>query len=205
MIHMALSRTHDKQAGFSLIELLVSLMLFTVVVVIAVGSLLMLIDANAKAQNMQEVMTNLSFALDSMTREIRTGYGYFCAGTPWMETNTPSVTQTRDCTQQTALSILEGGSSLTAGEANPRVSYRLANGRIERRIGTGTDWFPLTSEDVIIDQMFFTVKNSATYSTATNRLQPTVSIYIGGRAGVIEGVDTRFNMQTTVTRRLIDI
>ncbi|MEL6804355.1 MAG: type II secretion system protein, partial [Bacteroidota bacterium] len=67
--------------GFSLIELLVSVSIYIVVITMAVGTLLVLIDANAKAQNMQDVMTNLTFAIDSMTREVRTGRGYYCSDT----------------------------------------------------------------------------------------------------------------------------
>lgn len=197
---MSIPRTYIQQAGFSLIELLVSLMLFTVVIIIAVGSLLMLIDANAKAQNMQEVMTNLSFALDSMTREIRTGYSYYCTNS--LPSSVP-VDSTRDCSQGTQLSIVEGGSSLTGG-GNPRIAYRLNGGTVERRIGTGA-WLPLTSDDVIIEAMHFTVTNSATFSGSSDRRQPTVTVFLRGRAGIIEGVDTSFSMQTTITRRLIDI
>lgn len=71
-----------RQRGFSLIEIIVSLGVFSVVITIAVGALLMLVAANAQLQSEQVVMTNLSFALDSMTREIRTGTDYYCISAP---------------------------------------------------------------------------------------------------------------------------
>lgn len=190
----------SSSSGFSLIELLVSLSLFTVVITMAVGTLLILIDANAKAQNVQEVMTNLTFALDSMTREIRTGRGYYCSNSLPSNIN---VSSTRDCSQQTGLSVVEGGSSLT-GSGNPRIAYRFANGAIERRLGTGS-WQALTSDAVTITALYFTVTGSSPYATSANRIQPTVSIVIEGNAGELDNVDTDFTVQTTITRRLLDI
>ena len=67
------------QAGFTLIEMIVSLGVFSVVVTISVGALLILIASNRQLQEEQSVLSNLAFALDSMTREIRTGSQYYCA------------------------------------------------------------------------------------------------------------------------------
>ncbi len=66
-------------AGFTLIELMVSLTLFSITMLISVGTLLILIDINAKAQAMYSSTTNLAFMLDNMTREIRMGYAYNCS------------------------------------------------------------------------------------------------------------------------------
>lgn len=81
--------THS-QAGFSLVELIVSLALFSVVVTISVGALLVLIAANDQQQKEQSIMSNLSFALDSMTREMRTGTYYFCDQRPNKTAGGPS-------------------------------------------------------------------------------------------------------------------
>jgi len=66
----------NKNQGFTLIEVMVSMSIFVMVVGMAVGTVIAMVDANAKAQNMQQAATNLSFALDSMSREIRTGTYY---------------------------------------------------------------------------------------------------------------------------------
>lgn len=189
------------QSGFSLIELLVSLTLFMAVITMGVGTLLVLIDANSRAQNMQEVMTNLTFALDSMTREIRTGRGYFCETDP----NTGrGEDATQDCTGGRGISIVEGGESLTEGTGSSRIGYRLSGSRIERKVGDGA-WQPLTSDMVTIDAMHFTVRNTATFLENGDRLPPYVTIFIEGSAGELASVDTSFSVQTTVTKRLLDI
>jgi prepilin-type N-terminal cleavage/methylation domain-containing protein len=64
--------------GFTLVEMIVSLALFSVVAVIAIGALLKVIDANNKAQSIQSAVTNINFALESMSRDLRTGTGIQC-------------------------------------------------------------------------------------------------------------------------------
>ena len=58
--------------------MIVSLALFATVSTVAVGSLLVLIDNNRELRGEQSLITNVSFALDMMARDIRTGYDYVC-------------------------------------------------------------------------------------------------------------------------------
>ena len=150
---MSLSN-RSSQSGFTLIELLVSVALFTIVMLLAVGCLLVLVEANARAQNIQQVMTNIRFALDSMTREIHTGRGFYCANSEIDGDLDQDMVQ--DCTGGTNLSIVEGGESLTGGADNSRISFRFnsALGRAERRVGND-DWYPLTAPGVTITDMYF--------------------------------------------------
>ena len=70
--------TTPHTAGFTLIEMIVSLALFATVSTVAVGSLLVLIDNNRELRGEQSLITNVSFALDMMARDIRTGFDYVC-------------------------------------------------------------------------------------------------------------------------------
>lgn len=64
--------------GFTLIEIMVSISIFSIVMLIVIGALIMLNDANKKAQAMRAVVDNLNFAMEDMTRSIRTGGEYKC-------------------------------------------------------------------------------------------------------------------------------
>ena len=64
--------------GFTLVEMIVSLGIFAVVAVVALGALVRIMTANQKAQTLQSAMTNISFALESMSRELRSGITYHC-------------------------------------------------------------------------------------------------------------------------------
>ncbi len=66
------------ESGFTLLEIIVSLAIFTMVAVFAVGSLLRITALNRQAQTLQSAMNNISFALESMSREIRVGSKLHC-------------------------------------------------------------------------------------------------------------------------------
>lgn len=183
-------------------ELLVSMALFIVVITMGVGALMVMINGNVKAQNNNDAVSNIQFALDSMAREIRTGFAYYCSsGTE----TTGDITVQQDCNQGTYLSIIEGGKSLTQGTNNRRVAYRYntTDDSIERKIGTGT-WVRLTNETVKITDMHFNVAGSAPKSDANNA-QPNVTIYVTGEVAGIGDTGSTFNLQTTVTKRVLDL
>ncbi len=64
--------------GFTLIEVMVSVTLFAMVMTLSLGAILSIIDGNKKAQAINSVANNLNFAVDSMVRDIKTGYSYSC-------------------------------------------------------------------------------------------------------------------------------
>lgn len=192
--------TKNTIRGFTLIEVLVSLSIFTIVVTIAVSTLLVLIDANTRAQNTQSIMTNLSFALDSMTREIRTGSDYYCRSDGFLPDD---GTAKRNCDGETRLTFNEGGNSLTEGTGSSRIGYRLQNNRLQRRLGlnTGAGWKDVTSPDIIIDELRFYV----TGSQRNDNLTPTVTVYLKGAVGDEINTRSEFVIQTTITQQLVDI
>jgi len=171
------------QSGFTLIEMIVSLALFSVVVTISVGALLVLIASNQRFQNEQSVMTNLSFALDSMTREIRTGTNYYCASRPnftsggtqqiFRDGDTIDPSATRDCEDGNdydlsgnnnslqGVAFVEGGQSIT-GAANTKILYFYDSNEqnIFRRI-SGRAAQPLLSSDITVSYAEFYVSGAA--------------------------------------------
>jgi prepilin-type N-terminal cleavage/methylation domain-containing protein len=197
--------------GFSLIEVLVALSIFAVVVTMAVGSLLVLMDANSKAQNTQQSINNVSFALDAMVRDIRTGYFYYCSnGLPDAGGgmfNGVSSSLRSDCTSGAdGLVFTETGGSLTGRTGSHRVGFRHfvdtdGRGRIERRLETGL-WQPVTAPEVDIETLDFVVTGSV---AGSNRVSPLVTIYIEGAVGTFDNVNARFALQTTVTQQLLDL
>jgi prepilin-type N-terminal cleavage/methylation domain-containing protein len=186
--------------GFSLIELLVSMTIFSVVMTMAAGTLLVLLDANAKAQNKQQILNNLTIAIDSMSREIRTGYNYFCASSA--PSSPPAEDVEQDCSPGQYLAIVEAGDSLTRGAALPRIEYRYNGSEqsIERRLPGGS-WQPITASNTDITNAQFIVTGTA----GGDDEQPTVTIFIQGQAGQLAETDVEFEIQTSVTQRPLDI
>lgn len=183
----------QRNEGFSLIELLVSVALFTVVMTVSVGTLLALVSANQKAQSLKSVTNNLNFALESMSRTIRTGRLYYCANGSSIPDRLPTTgALTRDCATG------ESGIVLT-DDQGARLAYRRNGARIERKIGNNP-WIPLTADEVVIEGMRFYV----TGTRVGDLVQPTATISIRGQAGPKVTTESAFNIQTTVTQRVLD-
>ncbi len=66
------------KSGFTLLEMIVSMGIFTIVAVIAVGSLVRITSLNRQAQSMQAAINNINYILESMSREMRVGSAFHC-------------------------------------------------------------------------------------------------------------------------------
>jgi prepilin-type N-terminal cleavage/methylation domain-containing protein len=220
------SQRAKQQPGFTLIEMIVSLGIFALVITIAVGSLMSLISSNQRLQGEQSVMTNLAFALDSMTREIRTGYNYYCgsvanligggASNYFKDGNSQEDeigTSTRDCVtfvqghQVIGISFFEGGNSLL-GSGNPdrRILYFYddASSTIKRKVGDQDAQSIISSGLEIIDGGIM-VSGSEPMSEnpgSPDVLQPSVTVFIEARE---IGDDKIYRLHTTVTQRILDL
>jgi prepilin-type N-terminal cleavage/methylation domain-containing protein len=213
------------QTGFTLIEMIVSLAIFSIIVTITIGALLVLIASNQKLQGEQSVMTNLAFAMDSMTREIRTGTNYYCDeannyshygpnnvfatgnnldSIRSTTTNNPCATGVvgNSVTLQ-GVSFVEAGNSITTGTEPKRILYFFASTTekmIMRKVGAGAPQPIISSGLEVVDAEFF-VSGAAPRSSG-DLSQPTVTIHITAKE---IGNDKLYYLQTTVTQRTLDL
>lgn len=187
-------RTHTKKyeaaKGFSLVELLVSIGIFAIVMVISVNSLLILMDANAKVQGDYAVISNVSFAIDSITRNIRTGIDQYCAGS--IGDAVPLPTTASDCADGSVIVF-------TDGETGDRTGYRLNGTSIEQKIEDGS-WLQVTSDNVSITSFLFTVAGSG----GGDSFQPRIRFLIQGEVEDAGGNTTDFSLQSTITERILN-
>ena len=188
------------EKGFTLIELMVSLTVFSIVMVISVGTLLTLIDANAKAQALYMATTNLSFALDAMTRDIRTGHDYIC-----YNQNDGSLTDGVPSNEDNPQDCVSGMDSLSFERDwdSVQVRYRLSGGRIQQNVEPSVTWEDMTSDKVVVDTLVFVVDNAEPLGPDSN--QPTINIVVSGYVDNGLEVTTDFNLQTHIVARRLDI
>jgi len=194
--------------GFTLIELLVSLSLFAVTMMVGMGALLSLIDANSKAQANQSVMNNLNIAIDGMIRSVRMGFNYSCGTNRLLNKN--------DCA-----GLPSNKFSFSNYKGNFQ-SYYLSGKRIFRILCTTSNYnssscvtLPVTSEDIEITRFDVLVNGSSASFRAGNVIQPVAVFIIEGVAGsknissAIYGrkdkTRTDFKIQTVATQRILDI
>ena len=172
-------KSSDTKKGFTLIELMVSSAIFIIVMVIAIGAVLSIVDANRKAQSLNTVMTNLNFAVESMVRDINTGSNY-CGG------NTCSAS---------SLSFTNShGQSVTYSFNKPTGQ----NGQIIKTLNGVSA--PLTAPETNITSMSFYERGQA----VGDGIQPVVLLYLEGKVGISAKTTSDFKLQTLISQRKLD-
>ena len=191
----------NSQKGFTLIEMIVSLGIFTVVAVIAVGALLKISDANRKAITLKTAINNLNFVLESMSREMRLGSNYNCN----MGVGNNSTCDNNSNNQDWVLSFKSqkldtNGCNLTYAywydEENKTI--KKAQERIcdDGRIRNEDNYDLVISPDIIItDSKVILNENN------NNNAQPRVLFMIKGEVGKRVNEKTEFVIQTTISQR----
>ncbi|MSU56506.1 MAG: type II secretion system protein [Candidatus Taylorbacteria bacterium] len=191
----ATSHTLKASSGFTLVEMIVAFGIFSIIMVISVGSLVSLIEANHKAQALKTVVNNLHFALENMSRNIRTGYNYHCGfGT---------VTVPADCATIPAIQLV------FKDRQGSYVAYRwTGSGDIERSrntdpvaLLTSDSFIPITAPEITIEQFGFYVDGTGN----NDKEQPRVLIVAKGSMQGKSKVISRFNIETIVSQRLLDV
>ncbi len=195
-----------KNRGFTLIEIMVSISIFTVVMLVTMGALLTLNDSSRKAQALRTVIDNLNFAVEDMSRKIRTGNNYHC----YLESENPSFSREelktpKDCSGTAGRAI----SLKIQEEENGKpvyVAYIFSKdpvtrvGSIKLRRGLGDSLGPelaITSPEVDIRKMEFRV-----IGAVSPKAQPMVILNISGTVNLQkEKLRTDFSLQTAISRR----
>ncbi len=187
-------------SGFSLIEILVAVSLFAVAATISTGALMSITDAQQKILALRIVQDNISYALDVMGKEIRTGTSYHCG-------SSGDITQPQDCalgdtyfafsdalTQRVVYCLGPTGSDKKCFDAGAKTT-------LKKSIDGGNNFQDLTSPDlIIINNLSFYVVGAQ----AGDKSQPRVTIILKGTAGIKEKIKSSINIQTTISQRLLD-
>ncbi len=211
-MHIIHTQKHT-QRGFTLIEIVVSLALFSVVAVVAIGAFLKIIAANRRAQAIETAVNDASFALESLVRDLRVGTDYQCIAAVGSMSSTivsPSITT---CGPALNPYIVEFNSSQTAvksggGFCNLIHAYQLSGNTIQKAeqqtcaqaFGSGSyNFVPVTSTSSNLTIQNFLLRVDGILGS----VQPKVFIVVSGSAGISEADKTVFTIQTTATQRVM--
>jgi len=174
----------NREAGFTLLEMIISIGIFSALVVASIGVMLGVSNAQLKAANIQATQDNIRFSMELMTKEMRTGSQYalssFCASG-----------------SRTEMSFLTSASER-------RVYYRDGD-RLMRLVGT-TDCSrakPLMADEVAVELLRFQVGGTA---SGASDGQPWVMTAIGVRSkSGKQAFESRMDLETMVVQRLRDL
>jgi type II secretory pathway pseudopilin PulG len=169
-----------------LIELLVSLALFSIFLVAVMGAIFTIIDTNKKARSLMTVMNNLSFAVDGMVRSFKTGVNPRLIG--------------NDCFTTNRLDYGHNDFDIDdIQRESATFCFREVEGQGKITLSIGSFQTDYTSPDIDIDYMRFDLDGE----NADGR-QPRLLINIEGTAKISEKISSNFAIQTTVSQSKID-
>lgn len=196
----------DKK-GFTLVEIIVSLAIFSIVAVVALGALVKIISANKKAQTLQSAITNLNYAMESISREMRVGSKYYLDTTPpGSSIGASNAPISLDDIDDVYLSF-ESPKTAQLGTDTCQliISYKFSKaGGIEKWRQAECDGFPgsgsyssTIDDNVMIDGYYLSLDDLSTANAV-----PVATMRISGHAGVREREKTYFDVQTSISPRV---
>jgi prepilin-type N-terminal cleavage/methylation domain-containing protein len=198
-----MSHTNVKR-GYTLLELIVSLGIFSMVMLVVLGAYVTLISLDRQARANGQLASSLSFGLESMARAIRTGGEYACN----QNASSPNCVG-----GGTSISFCPEGITCRDGDADSqyRVTYILKNdGSIGQCTGlscTQDTAVPLTDPRITISTLRFYVRGVDQDSNplTNDTVQPSVTIVVAGTMVTDAGESSSFSIQTGATQRAIEL
>ncbi|MBP6868495.1 MAG: type II secretion system protein [Candidatus Pacebacteria bacterium] len=185
----------SQHRGYTLLEMMISLTIFSLVMVLATGALFAFVSGDRKSRSTNDVTNNLTFAMESMTRSIRTGTNFQCGG--------QGGANCWPTGQGTFTFVDQNGSTVTYLKKTDG-----SIGKCTTTPCTASNAFALTDPRITIQNMTFYVRGVGGVATAgaDATLQPQVLITVTGY--IVPDPKTapvQFTLQTMATQRLIDL
>ncbi len=185
---MTMTRRSHYFKGFTLIELIVSVGLFSVVALIAATAYLHLVDIDRRTRTQSDLVNNMTFVMNSMVSNIRTGSGYHCVTSSETSCTTFGFTDSSGC-------------ATTYTYSNSGISEAQSGSDSQGNACTNTG--ELTDPALVITGMNFIT--TGVNNSPGDYVQPQVIIYLSGSMTAGSGVTSTFNVQTTAVQRGIDL
>ena len=183
--------------GFTVIEMMVSLGIFTIVLSVSVGALLSMVSSNRKTQSLRSAMDNLNLAMEEMSRNITQGRKYHCGANDFSYPVLNIEDELSCSSGKEKFLAIENHDGDLSNDAD-QIVYKLdsGTGRLQKSINSGQDFKDVTAPSINIDHLkFYVFDNDAPDEV------PHIVITIGGVAGTKDNIQSSFNIQTMVTQR----
>ena len=193
---------YNKTSGFTIIETMVSISIFLIIMTIGMGAFLNANVLHQKSQDTRSIMDSLSFVMEDMSRNLRTGSNYHC------DIGMGTLSAPLSCTLGGSIAFTPNNIGTSSGLWMYKIDDSLSTGTIGvlRSTDGGVTWVQLNSSGVVIDSASgFTVIGAepSTFAGGDTK-QPLVIIRLSGKI-IYKGTETPFSLQTSVSQRAIDI
>ncbi len=200
------NKNKNKKAGYTIIETMIAVSIFIIIIMIGMEALLNANLLHNKSQNMRSIMDNLSFVMEDMSRNLRTGYNYHCLILGQDSLPTSTMSNPKSCLSGGWGIAFESASGATDNNDDQWIYY-INNGKIFKSTQGPSDLFnfiQLTPDEVVIDPVNSDFSVLGAEPPPSNNQQPFVTIRLVGKIN-FKGVETPFSLQTSVSQRAIDI
>ncbi len=182
------------ERGFTLIEILVGIAVFTLITSVIVSAFLSTIRVQRKSIQVQNVIDNSRFVLEKMSRAVRQST---------VENLNGLATELNLCHPVLGY---PSSSPLCGCSVGNCLDYRFNAGtdRIEERTSLIDDFVSITASNVFVENLNFLVSGSGT----GDETQPRVTILMTVRQALTATKpeeETEVHLQTTITPRRLDI
>lgn len=145
-----------KTKGFTLVEVLVAMAIFSIVAVIAVGAFVVVISSGQRVQNTRRAVDDLGFVVQDIVRESRLAVNHWCGDIdegPDLDGDFVVPTECLDGNSHIAFN------ALVDGEAGDVIEYQISDeGRIQKSVDFDP-WVDLTSDELSEVDLAFILKD----------------------------------------------
>ncbi len=189
--------------GYTIIETMIAISLFIVIIMAGMGTLLNANLLRNKSEDVRSIIDNLSFILEDMSRNLRTGYNYRCVDNGIFN----NLDVPLSCASGGAIVFEEAHGDV--GVTSDQWIYKVESNdggitfNIWKSTDGGTSYVQLNTSDILINSVSgFSVLGAE--EASGNQQQPLVNIRLAGKIKYKE-VETPFDLQTSVSQRLIQL
>src|SRR3989344_2098107 len=203
-----MKNNYKNNTGYTIIETMISVSLFIIIVMAGMGALLNANLLHGKSENMRSIMDSLSFIMEDMSRNLRTGYNYHCFDDNDDVSANVSVPESGENCWGISFEH-QGGTLYDDPPTNINYHdedqwvYYINGEKIYKSTDGGGTVIQLTPDEVII-QLSDGFSVLGAEPSPGDSQQPFVTIKLVGKI-IMKGVETPFSLQTSVSQRGLDI
>ena len=187
---------------------MIAVSLFLTITTAGMGALLNANLLHQKSQSMRSVLDNLSFIMEDMSKNLRTGSSYHCfiSGDIIPLSTSPIVSTPKSCANGWALAFEPSG-GLASNNDDQWVYYIDDTGKIFKSTAGPyivSNFIQLSPDEVVIDTDASGFSVLGAEGKIGDSQQPFITIRLVGKI-TFKNVVTPFSLQTSVSQRLIDV
>ncbi len=196
--------------AFTLIETLISSLLFSFVCLISVATLFAIFNIDIKLKSTRTVYDNLNLVIEDMSREARQGQKYYCLSSSDVVGGSISIflnfTDGKDCATTPGVGVVFlpefgaktdrfgyfwDGSSIVKQTIKLNSSYQINTFSTQR----------MTTPDLKINKLDVLISGTDSYANGDTK-QPRIDFYIAGLTNSVPVLE--FNIKNSISQRTLD-